>query len=270
MNELEIPEGEDLSVALEKSKKRRHEFISEWDFVEFIKKVIDSGKYANSKFFIRGNGDYSYSDEKQRVYENYIPTRIYLADTETDEYSLATISLLFDKDSLDTLSVEEKGKYYVNGWMFEYDQNRKSNIPVPVTMSIADISKKEDSAALKKLNAIKKKFIVDDEKIYEYGCVINMINGSQKLEITEDMLTDEQKEDLDCGLITIDDIREELGGSIYGDRIQEYQFLKVARGYTKGRNETVYSVEDMVIKPLEEETLENDEIEDLFNEDEEL
>ena len=34
------------------------------------------------------------------------------------------------------MSVEEKGKYYVNGYMMEYDNNRKANIPVPVTVAI--------------------------------------------------------------------------------------------------------------------------------------
>ena len=94
-----------------------------------------------------------------------------------------------------------------------------------------------------------------------------MLNGAQKIEITEDMLTDEQKEDLDCGLITLDDIRADLGGNVYGDRIQEYQFLKIARGYTKGRNDTCYTDDDMVIKPIEEELPEG--TEDLFEDDSE-
>ena len=84
-------------------------------------------------------------------------------------------------------------------------------------------------------------------------------------EITEDMLTDEQKDDLECGLITMDDIRAELGGSVYGERIREYQFLKPAKGFTKGRQDTVYAEDDMVIKPLEEEVPEG--TEDLFEDD---
>jgi len=92
-----------------------------------------------------------------------------------------------------------------------------------------------------------------------------MLNGAQKVEITDDMLTDEQKEDLDCGLITLDDIRSELGGNVYGDRIQEYQFLKIARGFTKGRNETIFTDDDMVIRPIEEGLPEG--TEDLFEDE---
>ena len=92
-----------------------------------------------------------------------------------------------------------------------------------------------------------------------------MLNGAQKVEITEDMLTDEQKEDLECGLITLDDIRADLGGNVYRDRVQEYQFSKIARGFTRGRNDTVYTAEDMVIKPIEEKLPEG--TDDLFDTD---
>lgn len=265
MNAMDVSSEADITAELEKSKKKHHEFISEWDYVDFIKRVIDSGKYADKKFRIRGSVDYSYSDDKQRVYENYIPNRIYLAADDDDEYSTGTVNVLFGVDSLDELSVNEKGKYYVNGWHMEYEQKRKADIPVPITIAIPMV---EDDKGKKRTEAIKRKFVVSDDKIYEYGITVNMINGAQKVEITEDMLTDEQKDDIECGLITLDDIRADLGGSVYGDRIQEFQFVKPARGWTKGRADTVYTMDDMVIKPIEEEL--PDEVQDLFDDDEDL
>ena len=266
LKELEIESKEELATALEKSNKKRHEFISEWDFAEFIKKVIDSGKYNDALFHIRGNGDYSYSDEKQQVYESYIPTRIYLAAENTEPYSTATFNILFNKDSLDDMSVEEKGKYYVNGYVMEYDRNRKSNIPVPTTVTIPVASKDAEEKEKKKVEAIKHKFMVDDDTYKEYGVIVNMLNGAQKTEITEDMLSDEEKEDLECGLITMDDIRKELGGNVYGERVKEYQFVKPAKGFVRGRQDTVYTDDDMVIKHIEEEL--PDGVDDLFDEDE--
>lgn len=260
-NELEVED------ALKKSNKKRHEFISEWDFVEFIKEVIASEKYKNNKFLIRGNGDYSYSDNKQQVYEHYVPQRIYLADDDVEEYSTATIKVLYDSDSLDDLSIEEKGKYYVNGYMMEYDRNRKSNIPVPVTITIPVTSDDATDKEKKKIEGIKRKFTVEDDSYKELGIEVKMLNGAQRVEITEDMLTDEQKDDLECGLITLDDIRADLGGNVYGDRIQEYQFFKIARGFTKGRNDTVYTSDDMIIKPIEADLPEG--VENLFEDDDE-
>lgn len=265
LKDLDIEDESEVNQELEKSKKRRHEFISGWDYIDYIFKLIDSGKYKDKKFFIRGNGEYQYSDKNQRVYESYIPNRIYLAADDAEERSTATINVLFNSESLDEMSVEEKGKYFVNGYMMEYDGNRKSNIPVPVTITIPVPTDNADEKAKKRIEAIKHKFMVEDDSFKEYGAVVNMLNGAQKQEITEDMLTDEQREDLDCGLITMDDIRAELGGSVYGERIREYQFLKPAKGFTKGRQDTVYTADDMVIKPLADEV---DEMEDLFDEEE--
>lgn len=241
---------DDVTTALEKSNKKRHEFISEMDYIDFIKKVIDSEKYKDKLFFIRGNGEYQYSDSQQKVYESYIPTRIYLAADDAEPSSTATINIIFNSESLDEMSVEEKGKYYVNGHMMEYNQNRKANIPVPVTIVIP--VPEDDEKGKKKAEAFKHKFVVDDDTYKEYGAIVNMLNGAQKTEITEDMLTDEQREDLDLGIITMDDIRAEIGGNVYGDRIREYQLVKPARGFTKGRQDTVWTDEDMIIKPIEE------------------
>ena len=253
---------DDVVAALEKSNKKRHEFISEWDYIDFIKKVIDSEKYKDKLFFIRGNGEYQYSDNQQKVYESYIPTRIYLAADDAEPSSTATINIIFNSESLDEMSVEEKGKYYVNGHMMEYDQNRKANIPVPVTIVIP--VPEDDEKGKKKAEAFKHKFMVDDDTYKEYGAIVNMLNGAQKAEVTEDMLTDEQREDLDLGIITMDDIRAEIGGSVYGERIREYQLVKPARGFTKGRQDTVWTDEDMVIKAIEETVPDS---EDLFDEE---
>lgn len=263
--ELEVESEVDVKTALEKSIKKRHEFISEWDFVDFIRKVIESGKYSDKKFYIKGNGNYQYSDKNERVYESYVPTRIYLADDNAEEYCTATINVLFNRDSVDDMSVEEKGKYYINGYMMQYDRNRKGNIPCPVTVTIPAVPEDASDKDRKKVEAIKRKFVVEDESWKELGVVVKMLNGAQKTEITDDMLTDEQKEDLECGLITLDDIRADLGGSVYGDRVQEYQFDKIARGFTRGRNDTVYTDDDMVIKPIENEL--PDGVEDLFDDD---
>ena len=265
LKDIGLDNESEVKDALEKSKKKHHEFISEWDFAEFIKKVIDSGKYKDSKFLIRGNGNYQYSDKNQRVYESYVPQRIYLAADDTEEFSTATIKIIYNDKSLDSMSAEEKGRHYVNGYMMEYDSNRKSNIPIPVTVTIPIAPEDANEKDKRFVEGIKRKFTVDDDTYKELGIDIKMLNGAQKVEITDDMLTDEQKEDLDCGLITLDDIRSELGGNVYGDRIQEYQFLKIARGFTKGRNETIFTDDDMVIRPIEEGLPEG--TEDLFEDE---
>ncbi len=265
LKELGIKSESEINDTLEKSRRKRHEFIHEWDFLDFIKKIIDSGKYAGSKFLIRGSGDYMYSDSRERVYENYVPQRIYLANEDAAEYSSATLKVIYGGDALDDMSVNDKGKYFVNGYMMEYDRNRKGRIPVPVTVAIPAVSENAGDKEKKFIEGIKRKFTVNDDTYKELGIEVKMINGAQKLEITDDMLTDEQREDIECGLITMDDIRADLGGSVYGDRIREYQFVKIARGFTQGRNDTIFTSEDMIIKPIEDDLPED--AEDLFEND---
>lgn len=258
-----------VNEALEKSKKKRHEFVSEWDFIEYINKVLASDKYSNKKFKITGNVVCTYSDKSGKFFINLVPSRIYLAHNEDEEYSIANLELFYGKDSLDSGSVEEKGRYYVNGYIFDYDNSRKANIPCPMTISLVKPIT-EDEKELKKFNIYLKQFNVEDDTYKKLGVVVDLINGSPLVEIDESMLTDLQKDLLDLGEITMDDIRKEIGGNVYGDKIQENLFVKLARGYSKGAEPTTYINEDFVIKPKEENTSIDDEIDELFDEDEEL
>lgn len=263
LKEVGLESDSEVAKAYEESLKKHHEFIFEGDFIEFIKKVITNDKYKNKQFLIRGTGNYNYSENNKRVYDSLIPSRIYLAADNAEPYSKGTINLLYGSESLDDMSLEEKGKYYVNGWMMERDNNRKDNIPVPVTVVIPDGI--TNSKGVNISGHIAKKFQVDDESIKEYGIEVNMLNGAQRQEITEDMLTDEQREDLELEIITWDDIRAELGGNVYGERIQEYQYVKPARGFTKGANTTAYTLDDMEIHSVVE-----DAVEDLFDDDDNI
>lgn len=92
-----------------------------------------------------------------------------------------------------------------------------------------------------------------------------MLNGSQKVELTEDMLTDEQRENIEFGLCTLEDIVKEMGGDVYGDRVTDIVIDKLGRGYTNGSKETAYTADDMC-KPHNELADEDDM--DIFDEDE--
>lgn len=256
---------DELTDAITKSNKLRHEFISEWDFVDFIKKVIESGKYNNTKFYIKSSGDYSYNQEKDTVYENLVPTKIYLADQNAEPYSTANIKLLFGSESLDTLSVDEKKRVYVNGWMMERENNLKKNIPVPVTISIVAPSDDADDKAKKLFNGIQRKFTVEGDAIKELGIEVELVNGAQREDIDIESLPDEIKDDIECGLVTLEEIQREMGQA-YGENIREKKFVSIGRGYKgKGCADTSYTVDDMKI------TVEDATDDDLFDdEDDEI
>jgi len=240
---------EDISQELENSKNKRKEFIAESDFAEYMHKLIISGKIDNRLFRI--SGDIVYSEYNGKFYKTLIPSRIYLAEKSAVPSSTGQITVFYNKDGLDSNSLKEKQKHYINCFARNYDSQRKAETPFPIQLVI-DVSKDELDENNKKLNSLMvKQFTVKDKTWKEFGVKINLLDGAQKTEITNDMLTDLQKELLELGAITMNEIRKEIGADVYGEKVEEMIVVNVARGFTKGSKPTVYIDSDFVIKPLE-------------------
>lgn len=248
LKEIGIEEDK-LQEELELSRKRRKEFIAEYDFTEYLNKLISSGKIDKKLFKV--SGDIVHSEYNGKVYKKLVPSRIYLVEDNEPQISTGQITVFFNKDSLDEGSYESTKKYYVNGFVRDYDSQRKENVPVPIQLVIDDSN--DDEKVSKVVNIIKKQFIVEDESWKEFGVKVKLLDGAQKVEITEDMLNDFQKEMLELEVISMDDIRKEIGGDVYGEKVQEMVIVNVARGFTKGRKDTVFIDSDFVIAPVVKE-----------------
>lgn len=242
----------EVKKAYADSLKLHKEFIAKTDFIDFIKKLIDSGKYADSKFRIRGQVVHSYNEDNADCYTNYVPQKIYLAD-DADETSTANLKFLFGADSLDKDT--DSDKYLLNGWTMSYEQRLKKNIPVPVSVVIPATDKD-------KADKIAKRFSAMGDEIKEIGIEVHVINGSSRIEITRDMLTEEQVELLDLGLVDMDELRAELGNTARGEAIKEYRIKGFTRGYTNGAQDTAWLSSDMVIATADEI---DDDISSLFD-----
>lgn len=250
---------EDIVKELELSNKKRKEFVAESDFTEYIHKVIASGKIDGKLFRVSGN--IVHTEYKGKFYKKYVPTRIYLAEKDAVPSSTGTITIFFTKDAVDNSLQSKTNKQYISGYVRDYENARKAEIPCPIKL-ILDNSKDEENEKNKKLNKFfENQFTVKDKTWKEIGVKIKILEGSQQLEITDDMLTQEQKDLLDIGAITMNDIRREMGDKpLYGDFINEMIIINVARGYTKGRKDTLYKSEDFVVPEpqiLEKETPKN-------------
>lgn len=259
---------EALTKALEESKKKRKEFIAESDFTEYLYKLISSGKVDGQKFIVKG--EIQHSEYNGKFYKSLVPTRIYLAEKDAEEVGYGEEVVFFNSNSLDSLSFEEKGKYYVNCFVRAYDGNRKTEIPCPIQLVIDCNGLEEESKQAKVRKLFKAQFTVEDDSWKELGVKFKMLDGAQKMEITPDMLSDTQKEMLELEMITMKELERELG-IVYGDRITESSIVNVLRGYTKGRKDTLYTDDDFVIKSVEldedvlEENTEEVEDEDIFD-----
>lgn len=245
LKELEIEKNEDIEKALIESKKRRVEFIHESDFIVTLKKLIDSGKFVKRMFKVLGEIQWTEYQGKYR--KNLVPSRVYLAAEDAVTDSIGNVVVFFKEDAV----TEVKDGYLINGFIRNYDGDRKEEISAPVEIWLDTTNDSTDEKKAKIHKLLVNQFTVSDESWKELGCKVQILNGSQKMEITDEMLNDFQKEMIELGCMTLDDVRAELGGDIYGDKVEKMVVETVAKGYTKGRVDTLYKDEDFVIKAIE-------------------
>ena len=157
------------------------------------------------------------------------------------------MKLYFVEGAVDDTCVDETGDYVINAFVDYYDQSAKMNAFAPVSVKI-----NKDHP---KANGFKKRFSkAEDEEVKELGVVVDFINGAQQVDITMDMLTDEQRESIEDGLITFEELKAELGGKANGNRVTETRLIGLMKGYSNGVQDTAYKVDDLRKKPIKEET----------------
>jgi hypothetical protein len=247
-------------TALEKSNAKRKIFLSEWDFAEHMAKVAASDKFKNKLFRISGNYDVSYNAENDRFYTNYHVNRVALVPDDAEFETELKIDFYFGEDAWDDSQYDETGKCIVNGWVSYYDNNVSKNGFMPISVAV-----KEDA---KKAAALKRKFNVDDE-IKQIGLTLKVVEGAEVVEITMDMLDDETREDIECGLLDFEEVKRSLGGRAVGDRISELRYTELTPKKNVAQ-ETAYTLDDMHAARVEltEET--EEENFDIFDEDDDL
>lgn len=249
---------DDAKMALEKSLAKKKVFLSEYDFAEYIARVAASEKFKDKLFYISGFYDVAYNAEKDRFYTNYHVNRVVLAPDDAEPNTEMKVDFFFNSDSFDDSQMSETGKSYINGWVKYYDSNVKDSGFMPMTVVVRENGKKHA--------ALKRKFAVDgDAEIYTIGLVLKIIDGSERVSITMDMLSDEDREDIEAGLISFEALKRQLGGSAMGERIQEIRYVSLMERKHIAES-TAYTLDDMhaaMMKPVED-------VEDLFADDDEL
>lgn len=265
MEEFGIDNLDDAKTALEKSQAKRKEFLTEWDFAEYMTRVCQSEKLKNKLFNISGNYEVSYNADKDRFYVNYHVNRVTLAAEDAEPKTEMKVDFYYGEDAWDDSTYEETGKCFVNGWFDYYDNNLKKNGFQNVVIVI-----REDDE--KKRKALKRKFTCD-EGIKQIGLTLSVIEGAEVIELDISMVDDETREDIEMGLLDWETVKRELGGRAIGDRVSELRFSEL----TPKKNvpqDTMYSADDMC--PAIEDVIDEVEVEDedvvtdIFDDDDEL
>lgn len=263
MEEVGIDNLDDAKIALEKSQAKRKEFVSEWDFAEYMIKVAQSDKMKNKLFNISGTYELSYNADKDRFYTNYHVNRVTLAAEDAEPKTEMKIDFFYGENAWDDSNYDETGKCFLNGWVSYYDNNLKKTGFRDTVIVV-----KEDDEKARKV--LKRKFTCDDE-IKQIGLTLSVIEGAEVIEITMDMLDEETREEIECGLLDFEKVKKELGGKTVGDKVSELRFAELTANKNKPQD-TTYSVGDM--HPAREDVIEEDEDDDvnvdLFEDDDDL
>ena len=249
---------------LEKSKKKRREFIHESDFIDYLIKVLDNEKSKDMIFRINGAAEFSYGANKDTFYRRFVPQKITRVPDDTEQNCAGSMKLYFSEGAVDETLVDKTGDYIINAYVGYYDQNAKMNAFAPISVKI----NKDHKMA----NGFKKRFSkAEGEEVKELGVVVDFINGSKQVDITMDMLTDEQREAIEDGMITFEELKRELGGKANGDYVSEVRLAGLMKGYSSGVQDTMYTVNDLKKKPIKDapkaETVTEEPV-NIFDEDE--
>lgn len=131
MDELGVHSIEDCEKTLKESKSKKHEFISAYDFIDLLNKVVNSEKIKNINFRVTGNYEVDYDPKKDIWYKHYIPQRIYRVADDVEPVSQCTFGITFGKDAVDDIDFSESKKIHINGHISQYLSNYKKASFVP-------------------------------------------------------------------------------------------------------------------------------------------
>ncbi len=251
-------EKDEITEELEKSKKKRKEFLHAADFIDYLVKVLDNEKSKDMVFRVTGSMDFSYSENKDQYYRTFTPQKITRVSDDTKQICEGSMKVYFSENAVNDTMTDETGDISFNGYVKNYFSNIKGNAFVPMSFTI-----NKDAEMAEGFRMIFED--VEDEKVMELGIVVDFINGSQQVNITEDMLTDKQRKMIALKMTTFEKIKRELGDTVRGDRVTKTELKELMRGYSGGAVDTAFEISDLVRKPVKQE-----EDVDIFNEDDDI
>ena len=246
---------------------KRMEFIHELDFLNALKKIMSSETYSNAKF--RVMGEVQFQNYEGKVFQTLVPQRVYLVEADTESESIANIDLFYTNDALTDCFEDNKKVFLTNVYTRAYNSDLKADESYKVESIVADFSVMKEEMQEKAYKKFIEMFTVAQDEVKNVGLKLKLVNGVTKIEITEEHLTDEQREMIELGFMSFADIKRELGGNMNGDKVKEMQFAGLSRGFSSGAIETDLTIADLTnsksIFEDENETDEDDIFGDMFN-----
>ena len=270
----------------------RKEFISGWDFIEYLKEnkaILDT-----ERFIVRGRIRPSIYNDKVNL--SFDVNGIFKADENTQNKIEVSMEYFYSADDIDLSDFKDEKKVYLNGYTSEYlpDVGTKY-LPIQTVLNCSKLDENNENHMNRRnfmfrllgINSADNKLSVGLKKksVYKLGIICSYNNGAEEVEFDESTLTPTQKMSIELGLNTIDDFKPK--GQIYGNRsitynIKQFNLSKYPDGcentemtisefesevFSQGSGKKAETVADVEKKAAggESETYSDADIDDLFS-----
>lgn len=217
--------------------EERVECSNEFDYAMAVHSILKSDAYKDKKFKVQGSIEYSnYTNPKtkeEKIYTNYNVQRIYVINDEAEEKALANIEFYITEDCIDDSRLENENLLVINGYIPEYNSKKKADIGYYQSF---EYPLGDNNEKAKKMTKLINKMLLDnfdDNELCKMGYRVRLINRREEVPFNEDMLSDDEKELLEFGLIDLETLKQQYGAGM-GSMQRRMEISSIGRGYSKG------------------------------------
>ena len=233
-----------------------HEFISAYDFTQFVEENLD--KLKGKACVVTGgisinvyNGKISFRYQVQNIRELG-------EDEEIEQKLVVRFDTFYRKEDIDLADWNNNKEVAVNAYTYQFvekkdDKNIFKYVPTTFYINLANEENEKRAAFYLKqfgivLDGSSIKTKIKDSEVVSIPVRCEYINGSQEIPFDENSLTDNQREMIELGLKTLDDFKP--NGSIFGERIVKFYAIDVD---TRDKYADGYLVESIPIDEFKNE-----------------
>ena len=236
---------------------QRYEFLSAFDFVNFVREHADEIK--GKEYTITGR--IQKNEYNGSITDRFIIQNMFEVEEEKRHQLRINGEFFFSADSVDLSDWKEEKKIIFNGYTQEYMSKDHPKAYVERTL-IFDCGKIDftNENHLKilalRLGLMGLNYDKDSDKIkvnlkkntyYVQNVIISYQNGAQAIDFDESQLTPTQKQMVELGLKTVNDFRP--AGQMFGTRVK---LMKLVDFDARGKYDSGYVVCDDTAKEFEE------------------
>lgn len=213
-----------------KTKEFEVEYATQGELAERFAKLLKEKTSGKFKLV----GEVEYNEYNGKVYSRYNVTRIYEVDTDEEEIAESRMEVYI------TGHINSEHSITLKGLSAQYDSKKKADKGYPVEIIIPTIDK-TDKWIDKLEELITPK---SEDTLSKIGLKVNVVAKKADVEFDESMLSEEDKEMLEYGFMSLDELKAQYGVG-KGSFEKKLEFVGFTRGYNQGCVATEITLESL-------------------------